>query len=74
MLVTGSTGGVGSIALQILSKIGYKNITALVRKDYQVEVAKSLGATEVVFASQELWETIDAVKNGRHLDRTIIKY
>ena len=52
ILVTGSTGGVGSIALQILSKIGYKNITALVRKDYQVEVAKSLGATEVVFASE----------------------
>ena len=52
ILVTGSTGGVGSIALQILSKMGYKNIAALVRKDYQVEVAKSLGATEVVFASE----------------------
>ncbi|WP_155592194.1 YhdH/YhfP family quinone oxidoreductase [Lysinibacillus cavernae] len=51
ILVTGSTGGVGSIALQILSKIGYKNITALVRKEHQVEVAKSLGATEVIFAS-----------------------
>lgn len=55
ILVTGSTGGVGSVALQILSKIGYKNISALVRKDYQVEVAKSLGATEIVFA-QELGE------------------
>lgn len=51
ILVTGSTGGVGSVALQILSKIGYKNIAALVRKDYQVEAAKSLGATEVVFAT-----------------------
>lgn len=51
ILVTGSTGGVGSIALKILSKIGYKNITALVRKEYQVEVAKSLGATEVIFSS-----------------------
>jgi len=49
LLVTGSTGGVGSVALQILSKIGYTNITALVRKDHQVEVAKSLGASEVIF-------------------------
>ena len=31
LLVTGSTGGVGSIAVQLLAKIGYKNITALVR-------------------------------------------
>ncbi|MFG3612803.1 YhdH/YhfP family quinone oxidoreductase [Rummeliibacillus stabekisii] len=52
ILVTGSTGGVGSVALQILSKIGYNNIAALVRKDYQVEVAKSLGATEIVFAHE----------------------
>lgn len=52
ILVTGSTGGVGSVALQILFKIGYKNIAALVRKDYQVEIAKSLGATEIVFAHE----------------------
>ncbi len=51
ILVTGSTGGVGSIAIQILSKIGYKNIYALVRKKHQEEVAKSLGATSVVFAN-----------------------
>lgn len=49
LLVTGSTGGVGSVALQVLSKIGYTNITALVRKEHQVEVAKSLGATQVIF-------------------------
>ncbi|MGG4470711.1 alcohol dehydrogenase catalytic domain-containing protein, partial [Paenibacillus alvei] len=48
ILVTGSTGGVGSIAIQILSKIGYKNISALVRKESQTEVAKSLGATNVI--------------------------
>ncbi|QFT89046.1 putative acrylyl-CoA reductase AcuI [Bacillus sp. THAF10] len=52
ILVTGSTGGVGSIALQILSKIGYKNLSALIRKEHQEEVAKSLGATDVVFASE----------------------
>lgn len=51
ILVTGATGGVGSIALQILSKSGYKNITALVRKENQIEVAKNLGATEVILLS-----------------------
>ncbi|MBD8836953.1 MULTISPECIES: YhdH/YhfP family quinone oxidoreductase [Paenibacillus] len=50
ILVTGATGGVGSIALQILSKIGYKNISALIRKEHQLEVARSLGATDVVYA------------------------
>lgn len=49
ILVTGATGGVGSVALQILSKSGYQNITALVRKDYQTEVAQSLGASTVIF-------------------------
>lgn len=49
VLVTGSTGGVGSIAVQILSTIGYKNITALVRKEYQTEVAESIGASTVIF-------------------------
>lgn len=52
ILVTGSTGGVGSVAVQILSKIGYKNITALVRKEHQIDVAKSLGATDVIFANE----------------------
>ena len=40
ILVTGASGGVGSIGLQILSKIGYKNITALVRKENKIEVVK----------------------------------
>ncbi|WP_066186762.1 YhdH/YhfP family quinone oxidoreductase [Gracilibacillus timonensis] len=52
ILVTGSTGGVGSIAVQILSKMGYPHISALVRKEKQVAVAKSLGATDVIFASE----------------------
>ena len=67
ILVTGSTGGVGSIALQILSKIGYKNIVALIRKENQVSVAKSLGATEVIFAS-ELGE------NKKALNKQIYHY
>jgi len=52
ILVTGATGGVGSIALQILSKIGYTNIIALVRKDYQIELAKKLGANSVIHTDE----------------------
>jgi putative YhdH/YhfP family quinone oxidoreductase len=48
VLVTGATGGVGSLALQILYKMGYKNLIALVRKEYQIEVAQKLGATDVI--------------------------
>ncbi|MBZ2202690.1 MAG: YhdH/YhfP family quinone oxidoreductase [Liquorilactobacillus hordei] len=51
ILVTGATGGVGSIALQILSKAGYNNITAMVRKENQIDVAKTLGANKVVLLS-----------------------
>lgn len=52
ILVTGATGGVGSIALQILAKSGYKNITALVRKTTQIDLAKQLGATEVILLEE----------------------
>lgn len=49
ILVTGATGGVGSLAIQMLVKAGYTNMTALVRKEYQVDVAKKLGATNIIF-------------------------
>ncbi|MGM0125225.1 hypothetical protein IGI37_002623 [Enterococcus sp. AZ194] len=52
ILVTGATGGVGSIALQIFAKMGFTSITAMVRKENQIEVAKSLGAHQVVFPSE----------------------
>lgn len=48
ILVTGASGGVGSIAIQLLKKSGYTNITALVRKDYQHDVVTKLGATSIV--------------------------
>lgn len=50
ILVTGATGGVGSIALTILVKAGYNNITAMIRKGYQEEVAKELGAHKILWA------------------------
>ena len=41
-IVSGSTGGVGSIALMLLSKLG-SNVTAITGKDSQEELLKNLG-------------------------------
>jgi putative YhdH/YhfP family quinone oxidoreductase len=49
ILVTGASGGVGSIALAILVKAGYQNITAMIRKDYQEEVVKDIGAHHILW-------------------------
>jgi NADPH2:quinone reductase len=47
MLVTGATGGVGSIAIDILSARGYE-VTALTGKLDQTAFLEALGATEVL--------------------------
>lgn len=47
VLVTGATGGVGSIAVSILSKIGFK-VVAVSGKETQIEYLKQIGATEVI--------------------------
>lgn len=48
VLVTGATGGVGSITLQLLKKSGYKNIYALSRKPEEKPRLEALGATKVL--------------------------
>ena len=45
--------GVGSVAIQILRKIGYENITAIVRKEKQIEIAKKLGAKQVIIIEDD---------------------
>lgn len=47
ILVTGATGGVGSVAIALLSKLGY-TVVATSGKPEQTEFLKSLGATEVL--------------------------
>ena len=47
VLVTGATGGVGSVAIMILNKFGY-DVTAVTGKDDKVEYLKSLGAKNVI--------------------------
>jgi acrylyl-CoA reductase (NADPH) len=47
VIVTGATGGVGSLAVSCLSRLGYK-VTALTGKDGEHAFLRSLGAVEVV--------------------------
>ena len=47
VLVTGATGGVGSIAVMILSKLGY-NVTAVTGKKDKSNFLKELGAKNII--------------------------
>lgn len=47
VLVTGATGGVGSIAVSILSKIGF-NVMAISGKKEKIDYLKKIGASEVI--------------------------
>lgn len=67
ILVTGASGGVGSLALQLLVKAGYQGIQALVRKPYQVPLVTALGASEVLLASE-------LAASGKPLERQDFDY
>ena len=47
VLVTGATGGVGSIAVSILTKIGF-NVVAISGKKEKIDYLKRIGASEVI--------------------------
>ncbi len=47
VIVTGATGGVGSIAVDLLATLGY-DVTALTGKDNEHDYLRSLGAKEVL--------------------------
>jgi alcohol dehydrogenase/acrylyl-CoA reductase (NADPH) len=51
VLVTGATGGVGSIAVMILSKFGY-NVTAMTGKESKSDYLKKLGAKNIIFRKE----------------------
>lgn len=51
VLVTGATGGVGSVAVALLSQLGYE-VAALTGKASQHEFLKGLGATTVIDRSE----------------------
>lgn len=47
VLVTGATGGVGSLAIQMLAQLGY-HVVAVTGKDSEHDYLKTLGATEIL--------------------------
>jgi alcohol dehydrogenase/acrylyl-CoA reductase (NADPH) len=47
VIVTGASGGVGSIAVMILNKFGY-NVTAVTRTSNNSEYLKSIGAKKII--------------------------
>ena len=61
VLVTGATGGVGSIAVMVLEKLGY-NVTAVTRKTEHNKYLKSIGAKNIINSS-------DFEKDPRPLDK-----
>ena len=61
VIVTGASGGVGSISVMILNKFGY-NVTAVTSKKDNHEYLKSLGAKNII-------NTSDLDKESRPLDK-----
>ena len=61
VLVTGATGGVGSVAVMALTKLGY-NVTAVTGKDSKTDYLKSLGAKNIV-------NRVDFDKDPRPIDK-----
>src|SRR5450432_4335220 len=47
VIVSGATGGVGSVAIDVLSKLGY-HVVALTGKEKEGDYLRSIGAAEVV--------------------------
>jgi alcohol dehydrogenase/acrylyl-CoA reductase (NADPH) len=61
VLVTGASGGVGSVAVMILNKLGY-DVTAVTGKTENEEYLKSLGAKSII-------NKADLDKDARPLDK-----
>ena len=61
VIVTGASGGVGSIAVMILNKLGC-NVTAVTGKESNKEYLKSIGAKNII-------NTSELMKDSRPLDK-----
>ena len=82
VLVTGASGGVGSIAVIALNKMGY-NVTAVTGKDSKSDYLKSLGAKTVVNRSEfdkdprlidkGLWDGVVDTVGGKILANAIVQ-
>ena len=82
VLVTGATGGVGSVAIMALTKLGY-NVTAVTGKDSKKDYLKSLGAKNIVnraefdkdprLLDKGLWDGVVDTVGGKILANTIVQ-
>ena len=82
VLVTGATGGVGSVAVMALTKLGY-NVTAVTGKDSKTDYLKSLGAKNVVNRAdfdkdprpidKGLWDGVVDTVGGKILANAIVQ-
>ena len=52
ILVTGASGGVGSVAVTLLAQLGYKVVASTGRAEKNSELLRSLGAAEVIERSE----------------------
>jgi acrylyl-CoA reductase (NADPH) len=52
VLVTGAAGGVGSVAIAVLAKLGYRVVASSRRKDSEGDYLRGLGAGEVIDAAE----------------------
>lgn len=58
ILVTGASGGVGSLAVAMLHQLGYKNITAISRKQSAIKFLKTAGAKSWMTPDEWIPESI----------------
>ena len=82
VLVTGATGGVGSVAVIALNRMGY-NVTAVTGKDSKADYLKSLGAKTVVNRSEfdkdprlidkGIWDGVVDTVGGKILANAIVQ-
>ena len=82
VLVTGATGGVGSVAVMALTKLGY-NVTAVTGKDSKADYLKSLGAKNVInraefdkdprLIDKGLWDGVVDTVGGKILANAIVQ-
>jgi len=57
IIVSGATGGVGSVSLTLLSKLGYQTV-AITGKESEYDFLKSLGANEILHRNE--FQSIDS--------------
>ena len=82
VLVTGATGGVGSIAVMALTKLGY-NVSAVTGKESKTDYLKSLGAKNIInraefdkdprLIDKGLWDGVVDTVGGKILANAIVQ-